>query len=264
MTDSEPDPDAERLGELADAGAQGDVPAPTPDDADSEAVARASRALAHAWQLGEEELSSFVDALDEAQPVPPPPALPDDYTMLGEIGRGGTGVVYRARQRSLERDVAVKVLRTGDLLFGSALRRFERERARLARLRHPHIVAVHEVGSADGRLWFSMDLVEGRSLADRLREGPLAPPLAARLVADVAGAVAYVHTHGLVHRDVKPGNILLDHEGNPFVTDFGLALEIGSDAGLTLTGQIVGTPAYMSPEQARGDRRLRARRRALR
>ncbi|MFN3240005.1 MAG: protein kinase domain-containing protein [Planctomycetota bacterium] len=183
-----------------------------------------------------------------------PPRLSDDYEVLDELGRGGMGVVYRAHQKSLDRDLAVKVLRPGDLLFGDAIRRFEREAKSLARLRHRHIVSVHEVGKTDGFVYFTMDLVDGCTLAERLEEGPMPTTQAVKLLLQVSSAMAYAHGKGVMHRDLKPGNVLLDGDGDAFVCDFGLARELGSEAGATLTGQMLGTPAYMAPEQALGQR----------
>ena len=195
-----------------------------------------------------EDLTPAVD--DDALP---PPELPDDYELLGELGRGGMGVVYRARQRSLDRQVAVKVLRPGELIFGDALRRFEREAQSLARLRHPHIVSVHEIGRADGLLYFTMDLIEGESLHDKLARGPLTTAQAVRMLRQVTSAIVYTHQHGFVHRDLKPGNILLDGAENALVADFGLVRNLTDGGDGTVSGHILGTPDYMSPEQARGD-----------
>ncbi len=182
-----------------------------------------------------------------------PPALPDDYEVQGELGRGGMGIVYRVHQKSLDRDVALKVLRPGDLIFGDAIDRFEREARSLARLRHRHIVSVHEVGNADGFVYFTMDLVEGRTLSELIEAGEVTTSRAVRLLRQVASAIAYAHGRGVVHRDLKPANILVDADGDAFVVDFGLALELGGDAANTLSGQLIGTPSYMSPEQALGE-----------
>lgn len=245
----------ERLGRLADRlaeGERGEVEGVGPEDA--RRLAQAARALEAAVALGPTEIAALLatEASGSATALAPPD-LPADYEVLGELGRGGMGVVYRARQRSLDRVVAVKVLRPGELLFGQALQRFQQEARVLARLRHANIVGVHEVGERNGRVYFTMDLIEGRPLTAVLREGPVTPARAVRLLKQVVAAVAYVHAHGLVHRDLKPGNILVDAHDHVTVTDFGLALEVGSEDGLTLTGQVVGTPGYMSPEQARGD-----------
>jgi len=240
---------AEEEGAAFDASARARDLGLGPEEAGS--VQAAARALGRLLRLGAEDPEG---AEEEDAGVPsPPPRLPEEYELLGEIGRGGMGIVYRARQRSLSRLVAVKVLRPGGLLFGQSLRRFRREARSLARLRHPHIVSIHDVGEADGHVWYTMDLIEGRSLAQLLEEGPLGVARATRLVKQVAGAIAYVHAHGIVHRDLKPANVLVDESGDAVVTDFGLALELGQADGLTLTGQVLGTPAYMSPEQARGD-----------
>ncbi len=252
MNDSRPPHVTENLGRLADDPAA-DAAALDVDASDAQHIARAVEALEAAVALDGGQIARLLEDVEAGEQPVPTPRLPADYEVLEEIGRGGMGVVYRARQASLDRTVAIKVLRPGELLFGQAMRRFQREARALARLRHPHIVSIHEVGESAGQIWFSMDMIEGRSVADLLREGALSPSRAVRLLKQVAGAVAYVHANGLVHRDLKPANILLDAEGEAVVTDFGLALEIGSDHNLTMTGQVIGTPAYMSPEQARGD-----------
>lgn len=197
--------------------------------------------------LGEDLLPSDVEPL-------PPPTLPSDYRLLGELGRGGMGLVYRVWQESLGREVALKVLRPGDLVFGDAIRRFRQEATSLARLRHRHIVSVHEVGEIDGNVYFTMDYVEGQSLARLVRTGRVTISRATAIVRQVTSAIAYAHSRGIVHRDLKPANILIDEAGDAFVVDFGLALDATSARDATLTGQVLGTPGYMSPEQARGDR----------
>ncbi|MFT7676551.1 MAG: hypothetical protein ACI8QC_000522, partial [Planctomycetota bacterium] len=193
-----------------------------------------------------------------AAPRPlPKPTLPDDYELIEEIGRGGMGVVWRARQTSLDREVAVKVLMPGELVFGEALERFRREAKSLARLRHRHIVRVHDVGEHGGHVFFVMDLVEGQSLAQALaKESPMGVAQAVRILRQTTSAIAYVHERGLVHRDLKPGNILIGDDGDAYVVDFGLALDRSLETELTATGNLLGTPAYMAPEQARGDRKL--------
>jgi WD40 repeat protein/predicted Ser/Thr protein kinase len=177
-----------------------------------------------------------------------------DYELLEELGRGGMGVVYRARQRSLNRPVALKMLRDGALAGEDELRRFRNEAEAVAALDHPQIVPVYEVGRHGGHPYFSMRLVEGPSLARTLDSGPIPPMAAARLVAEAARAVHHAHQRGVLHRDLKPANILLDAVGRPHITDFGLARRIDAASDLTRTGQALGTPAYMSPEQAEGRR----------
>ena len=175
-----------------------------------------------------------------------------DYALLEEIARGGMGVVYRARQISLNREVAVKMLLHGVLAGDQAIARFKAEATAVANLRHPNIVAIHEIGEYQGQHFFSMEFVAGRTLADKVRDGPLPAKLAATYLQRVAEAVQYAHEHGVLHRDLKPSNVLVDENDQPRVTDFGLAKRTGAEMDLTLTGQVIGTPAYMSPEQAGG------------
>jgi serine/threonine-protein kinase len=179
------------------------------------------------------------------------PTLPN-YDELTFVGIGGMGVVYRAVQRTTERVVAVKFLH-GAGAFDPSLRiRFDTEARALARVRHPHIVQVYEVGEADGLPYFSMEYIPGGTLARRLRAEPFAARESARVVAGVAAAVEAAHREQVLHRDIKPGNILLDTDGLPKITDFGLAKLSDRDDGLTLSGNILGTPSYMAPEQAAG------------
>jgi len=182
------------------------------------------------------------------------PARFGDYELQQELGRGGMGVVYRAQQTSLGREVAVKMILRGQFASQADRERFEAEAQAAARLDHPGIVPVYEVGEIDGRPYFSMKHVRGTTLAQRLAEGPLAPREAAVLLAKVARAIHFAHMRGVLHRDLKPSNILLDEQGEPHVTDFGLAKQTAAAEPLTKTGAVLGTPAYMSPEQAAGQR----------
>jgi len=187
---------------------------------------------------------------------PPPPEgvleVLGDYELLEEIARGGMGVVYKARQKSLGRVVAVKRVLAGASATREDLDRFRAEAQAAASLRHPNIVAIHEVGEHRGQPYYSMDYVEGQSLAALVRERALPARQAARYVQTIAEAVHYAHTRGVVHRDLKPSNILLDWDDQPRIADFGLAKRLESTADLTVSGQVLGSPNYLSPEQASG------------
>ncbi|HUT88415.1 MAG TPA: serine/threonine-protein kinase [Thermoguttaceae bacterium] len=181
--------------------------------------------------------------------------MPSDfgsYELLEEIGRGGMGVVYRARQKGLDRTVAVKMILAGHLASPEHVRRFRAEAKAAAGLRHANIVEIYEVGHLQGRHFFAMEYVDGISLAQRIARGPVDLETAVRLVAEVARAVDHLHRQGIVHRDLKPSNILLDAQDKPYVTDFGLAKVFAAGAEATTTGAILGTASYMAPEQASG------------
>jgi WD40 repeat protein/predicted Ser/Thr protein kinase len=177
-----------------------------------------------------------------------------DYEVHSELGRGGMGVVYRARQVSLNRPIALKMIRAGVLADDADLRRFQNEAEAVAQLDHPHIVPIYEVGTHDDRRYFSMKLISGKSLDKRLKAYLDDPRAATRLVATTAEAVHHAHQRGILHRDLKPANILLDEQDEPHVTDFGLARRVAADSELTQSGAILGTPSYMAPEQAGGKR----------
>jgi serine/threonine protein kinase/Flp pilus assembly protein TadD len=176
-----------------------------------------------------------------------------DYELLEEIGRGGQGVVYRAHQKSLNRTVALKVIGLGSWATETHLKRFRREAEAAARLNHPCIVPIHEVGERDGACYFSMGLVEGEQLDAILKREPIPIRRAVELIAKVARTVHYAHEHGILHRDIKPGNLLLDAKGEPHLTDFGLARLVEAESTVTGTLEVLGTPSYMAPEQAAGN-----------
>lgn len=175
-----------------------------------------------------------------------------DYEMLEKIAQGGMGVVYQARQVSLNRVVAVKMILSGQLASETDIKRFHQEAEAAANLQHPNIVAIHEVGEHEGRHYFSMDFVDGPSLATGAKSGPMPAIDAAALVKTLAEAIQYAHQRGILHRDLKPHNVLIDSRGVPRITDFGLAKRLEQDSGLTTEGSVMGSPSYMSPEQAAG------------
>ena len=182
-----------------------------------------------------------------------------DYELLEEIGRGGQGVVFRARQKSLNRIVAVKVIGLGQWATPAHLKRFRLEAEAAASLDHPCIVPIYEVGEREGQCYFSMKFVEGGQLDEVTQQPPISIRQAAELISKVARTVHYAHEHGILHRDIKPGNILLDAKGEPHLTDFGLARLVESESTVTRTLEVLGTPSYMAPEQATGDNTKLAR-----
>jgi len=175
-----------------------------------------------------------------------------DYELLEQIGRGSQGVVYRARQKSLNRTVALKIIACGQWASQAHLKRFRREAEAAASLNHPSIVPIYEVGERDGACYFSMALVDGGQLDAIARQQPIPLRRAVELVAKLARTVHYAHEHGILHRDMKPGNILLDAKGEPHLTDFGLARLVETESTVTQTREVMGTPSYMAPEQAAG------------
>ncbi len=198
---------------------------------------------------------------DAPELIPEPAEIPlrtfGDYELIEEIARGGMGVVYKARQISLNRIVAVKMILTGQLASQSEVQRFHAEAEAVAGLQHPNIVAIHEVGDHEGQHYFSMDYIEGQNLAEwsaecKNRNAEWCRQTAG-YVKTIAEAIHYAHEKGTLHRDLKPSNVLIDSFGQPRVTDFGLAKRLHRDPDLTATGQVLGTPNFMSPEQADGD-----------
>ncbi len=183
-----------------------------------------------------------------------------DYELLEEIGRGGMGVVYRARQRSLDRVVAIKMMAFGPGSSPELIQRFRAEAVSAASLHHPHIVAIHEVGIHEGRHFFVMDYVEGQSLARLVGNQPLPARRAAAYLQTIAEAAHYAHERGILHRDLKPSNVLINAQDQPHVVDFGLARRLEGDSELTVTGQVLGSPHYLPPEQAAGQRARVSRR----
>ncbi|HSQ55895.1 MAG TPA: tetratricopeptide repeat protein [Gemmata sp.] len=184
----------------------------------------------------------------------PRPTVPG-YEILGELGRGGMGVVYKARQSGLNRLVALKMVLAGAHAGEHQLKRFQTEAEAVARLDHPNIVRIHEVGEHDGLPYFSLEFVQGGSLSEAIGGKPRPPRQAAALVEHLTQAMAIAHQHGIIHRDLKSANVLLTLDGTPKITDFGLAKSLESDSEVTKSGTLMGTPSYMSPEQARGDTR---------
>src|SRR5690242_17686682 len=215
-----------------------------------------------------DETPTGASAPKSAAPTPRPRTVRyfGDYELLEEIARGGMGVVYRARQVSLNRPVALKMILAGNLATPALVQRFHTEAEAAARLDHPHIVPIYEIGEYEGQHYFSMKLFEGGTLADRISglRGSLFQPdrrlartdaenrnfQTVNLGSKIARTVQYAHERGVLHRDLKPTNILLDNQGDPHVTDFGLAKLLEDDSSLTKSMAVLGTPSYMAPEQA--------------
>lgn len=258
---------AELLDQLAAQFEAGETPSVDRLAAEHPDVADELRGLWATMQFVDQFASSaFDDELDDLDSTSdsvelPLPTLPD-YEFRSEVGRGGMGIVYKARQLSLDRTVAIKMLLRGELATERDLARFRIEAAAAARLTHPNIVSVHEVGDAQGQPYFSMEYIDGTNLARRIATAPLSGQDAAKLLVPICRAIAHAHQSGVLHRDLKPSNILIDHGGTPYVSDFGLAKRVltqsgrnpNEDGSLTETGAIVGTPGYMAPEQAAGQR----------
>ncbi|HEV3202750.1 MAG TPA: serine/threonine-protein kinase, partial [Gemmataceae bacterium] len=225
------------------------------------AAIQISEALAKSSCHGSATLA--IPPIPQGQDSPPANNLPrefGDYELLEETGRGAMGVVYKARQRSLNRTVAIKMLLRSDFATAADLMRFRAEAEAAAKLQHPNVVGVYEVGECDGQAYFSMRYVEGTTLAKLVASGPLAPRETARYLATICRAIHHAHQQGILHRDLKPSNVIIDRAGQAHVSDFGLAKRLpnvtGGESrnGLTISGAIVGTPSYMSPEQASGRR----------
>ena len=176
-----------------------------------------------------------------------------DYELLEEMGRGGQGIVYRARQKSLNRTVALKIVGLGQWATKSHLKRFHLEAEAAASLDHPCIVPIYEIGERDGSCYFSMKLVEGGPLDKVAEREQMSPRRAAEVIARLARTLHYAHERGVLHRDIKPGNILIDAKGEPHLTDFGLARLVETESTITRTTEALGTPSYMAPEQAKGN-----------
>ncbi|MCC6419996.1 MAG: serine/threonine protein kinase, partial [Gemmataceae bacterium] len=233
------------------------VPAPAPQPANPDT--RPAETLTRLEAPAHLETPTLTHAGNERTPASgeAPPRRFGDYEVLAEVARGGMGVVYKARQVELNRVVALKMILGGRLASEEDLQRFRTEAEAAAGLQHPNIVQFYEVGVIDGQHFFSMQFIDGCTLAQRLSAGPLPPRHAARYARQIARAVHFAHRRGILHRDLKPSNILIDADDEPHVTDFGLAKRLGgSDSGQTRTGSILGTPSYMAPEQAAGKKQV--------
>ena len=258
------------------------VMAPDPDETVFE-VLDAYLAQMHAGQLPSKQevldvhpelagVLDCLDALDRLLPLPanaatmPPSEISTGapligektlgdlgkYEILSELGRGGMGVVYKARQKDLGRLVALKMILASQLASEDVVERFHDEARAAAAVQHPNITALYDAGQLLGQPYIAIQYIDGPSLAQRLAQGPIPPEATARIVAAVARAVHHLHSRGVIHRDLKPSNVLLDGQQQPYVTDFGLVKMLAGDSHKTTTGAILGTPSYMAPEQAAG------------
>jgi len=215
--------------------------------------------LREGFSVNEEPTLGVVPETNREVPAAPSAAdesnrLFGEYELLEKIAQGGMGIIYRARHLKLNRTVALKTLLLGTQASPESVKRFQVEVLAAASLQHPNIVAIHEVGFRDGQHFFTMDFVNGPTLAALAQGSPLPAKRAARYLRAVAEAIHYAHERGILHRDLKPSNVLIDETDQPRVTDFGLAKRLESDSGLTLSGQVLGTPNYLPPEQAAGRR----------
>lgn len=206
--------------------------------------------------LAEQELVSTLDQRTQTpthiEPSAATPRCLDDYEIVEEIAHGGMGVVYKARDTRLKCDVALKTIRSGEFAGREEIERFRREAEAAAQLQHPGIVRIHRIGQSGGLHYFTMDFVEGKSLAQVVKAGPLPEREAIRFTVEVCEAVDYAHRHGILHRDIKPSNVLVNQSGDALITDFGLAKRLEENSDFSRTGQAMGTPGYMPPEQALG------------
>ena len=202
-----------------------------------------------------EQNSHFLQSTSElAAPRLELPCDFGDYVLEAELGRGGMGIVYRATRNSDGLPVAVKMILKGDFATETDRQRFDSEAYAAAKLNHPNIIPIYEIGEVQGRGFFCMKLIQGQSLAERLTRGPMPAQRAAKVIREMSDAVSYAHQKGILHRDIKPSNVMLDDDGKAYLADFGLAKESHERVSLTKTGAILGTPSYMSPEQAAGNR----------
>ncbi len=225
-------------------------PGPSPADEQPTLAERRPAPGAPTHRPLDPELTGELGRVVVAAGVVPPLSRLAEYEILEEIGRGGMGIVLKARHLRLGRVVALKMILGGQLAHADDRQRFDTEAAAAAQLQHPGIVALYEAGAHDGQPYFSMEYVSGTSLGQRVAQGPLPGRLAAAYVEKTARAVHYAHGRGVLHRDLKPANVLLDESDQPKITDFGLAKMLRTDSGQTRTGAVIGTPSYMSPEQA--------------
>jgi eukaryotic-like serine/threonine-protein kinase len=222
------------------------------DDSDPVADADPNATTIYSTGTPDEAFRVEDDTAIDAGSLRPGEDVFDRFELLEELGRGGMGVVYRARQTDLGREVAIKMILSNRLASREDVRRFRVEARTAASITHPNVVGIHEVGEHRGQSFFTMDYVRGPSLANKVSRGPLDPHEAARLLAKLARAVHHLHENGIVHRDLKPSNVLVDEQGEPRLTDFGLAKLFEGTDDQTRTGTILGTASYMAPEQAAG------------
>jgi serine/threonine protein kinase len=226
------------------------IPPAPPASAESETLPPAERPIADDPLARPPDKGDSSSEADSASV--PACSAPPGYEILGELGRGGMGVVYKARQVGLNRIVALKMILAGGHAGAEERQRFLAEAEAIAAIKHPGIVQIHDFGTHEELPFFALEFCDGGSLAARLNGTPLPPREAARLVEQLARAMQAAHERGIIHRDLKPANVLLGEDGEPRITDFGLARRTEGGSGLTQTGAIMGTPSYMAPEQAEG------------